>query len=130
MMWIITSAERTTEIWNHFSSTCSRQPPNSLQEPTGLNYQPNSIRWFSCLHLQLRLFYNILGCQDPKMIEEFSSIIQSILNLILELLQMLKQIDVTMPDSLKALMKAYTVRVEKIDLLMEHLIKIKDGNLI
>ena len=80
--------------------------------------------------LQLRLFYNILGCQDPQMIKEFSSIIQGILNLILELLQMLRQIDVTMPDSLKSFMKAYAVRVEKIDLLMEHLIKIKDGNLI
>lgn len=80
--------------------------------------------------LQLRLFYNILGCQDPKMIEEFSSIFQSILNLILELLQMLKQIDVIMPDSLKSFMKAYAVRVEKIGLLMDHLVKIKDGNLI
>jgi len=80
--------------------------------------------------LQLRLFYNILGCQNPKVIEEFNSIIQAILNLILELLQMLKQIDVTMPDSLKAFMKAYAVRVEKIALLMEHLAKIKDGNLI
>ena len=80
--------------------------------------------------LQLRLFYNILGCQDPIMIEEFNSIIQAILNLILELLQLLKQIDVTMPDSLKAFMKAYAVRAEKIALLMEHLIKIKDGNLI
>jgi hypothetical protein len=80
--------------------------------------------------LQLRLFYNILGCQDPKMIEEFNSIIQSILNLILELLQMLKQFDVTMPDALKAFMKAYAARVEKIAMLMEHLAKIKDGNLI
>lgn len=80
--------------------------------------------------IQLRLFYNILGCQNPKVIDEFNSIIQSILNLILELLQMLKQIDVTMPDSLKAFMKAYAVRVEKIALLMEHLAKIKDGNLI
>ena len=80
--------------------------------------------------LQLRLFYNILGCQNPKVIDEFNSIIQSILNLILELLQMLKQIDVTMPDSLKSFMKAYAARVEKIALLMEHLAKIKDGNLI
>lgn len=80
--------------------------------------------------LQLQLFYNILGCQDPKMIEEFNSIIQAILNLILELLQMLKQIDVTMPDSLKSFMKAYAARVEKIGLLMDHLVKIKDGNLI
>ena len=80
--------------------------------------------------LQLRLFYNILGCQDPKLIEKFSSIIQGILNLILELLQMFRQIELTMPDSLKAFMKAYAVRVEKIALLMEHLAKIKDGNLI
>ncbi len=80
--------------------------------------------------LQLRLFYTILGCQDPKMIEEFNSVIQAILNLILELLQMLKQIDVIMPDSLKSFMKAYAVRVEKIGLLMDHLVKIKDGNLI
>jgi hypothetical protein len=80
--------------------------------------------------LQLRLYYNILGCQDPKMIKEFSGIIQAILDLILELLQMLRQIDVTMPDSLKTFMKAYAVRVEKIALLMEHLAKIKDGALI
>jgi PKD repeat protein len=80
--------------------------------------------------LQLRLYYNILGCQNPKVIDEFNSIIQSILNLILELLQTLKQFDVTMPDSLKSFMKAYAVRVEKIALLLEHLTKIKDGNLI
>jgi len=80
--------------------------------------------------LQLRLFYNILGCQDPKMIEKFAYIIQEILNLILELLQMFRQIDVTMPDSLKSFMKAYAAKVEKMGLLMEHLAKIKDGNLI
>jgi len=80
--------------------------------------------------LQLRLFYNILGCQDPKLIEKFSSIIQGILNLILELLQMLRQIDVTMPEAMRTFMKAYAVRVEKIALLMDHLAKIKDGNLI
>ena len=80
--------------------------------------------------LQLRLYYTILGCQDPQMIKEFSSIIQAILDLILELLQMLRQIDVTMPDSLKSFMKAYAARVEKIGLLMDHLAKIKDGNLI
>jgi len=64
------------------------------------------------------------------MIEKFANIIQAILDLILELLQMFRQIDVTMPDSLKSFMKAYAVRVEKIALLMEHLAKIKDGNLI
>ena len=80
--------------------------------------------------LQLRLFYNILGCQNLKVIEEFANIIQPILDLIQELLQLLKQVDVTLPESMKIFMKAYAIRVERIALLMEHLVKIKDGNLI
>jgi len=80
--------------------------------------------------LQLRLFYTILGCQNPKMIEEFVNIIQPILDLILEILQFMRQIDLTLPESMRIFMKAYAARVEKIALLMEHLVKIKDGNLI
>lgn len=82
------------------------------------------------LALQLRLFYNILGCQNPKMVEEFANSIQPILDLILELLHSIQQFDATMPESMRTFMKAYAVRVEKIARLIDHLTKIKDGNLI
>lgn len=80
--------------------------------------------------LQLQLFYNILGCQGPNQIGEFSGIIQNVLDQIIQILQLLQQSEVTLPDSLRAFLKAYAVRVEKIALLMDHLAKIKDGKLI
>ena len=82
------------------------------------------------LGLQLQLFYNILGCQDPEAIKEFGGIIQNILDQIIEMLFFVTKADVIMPDSLKVFIKAYTVRVSTIELLAEHLAKIKNENLI
>lgn len=80
--------------------------------------------------LQLQLFYNILGCQNPETIRKFTDIIQSVLNQIIEMLQLLKEVKVIMPESLRSFIKAYGVRVSKIGLLTEHLTKINDENLI
>jgi hypothetical protein len=78
----------------------------------------------------LQLFYNILGCQGPETIRKFTEIIQSVLNQIIGMLQLLKEVKVSMPDSLRSFIKAYGVRVSKIGLLTEHLTKINDENLI
>ena len=87
----------------------------------------NMVRLYT---LQLQLFYNILGCQDPSMIKEFGTTIQNVLNVIIEMLQILQHSEIIMPDTLKAFIKAYSNKVSQIALLMDHLTKIKDGNLI
>lgn len=80
--------------------------------------------------LQLQLFYNILGCQDPATIKEFGNFLQPILEQIIEMLQFLRKSDVVMPDSLKQFIKEYNQKVSQISMLAEHLIKISDENLI
>ncbi len=80
--------------------------------------------------LQLRLFYNILGCQDRETIDKFAEIIKIILNQIIEMLQLLREVDVKLPDSFRTFIEAYTKKVSKIAILAEHLARIKDENLI
>jgi hypothetical protein len=82
------------------------------------------------LSLQLQLFYNILGCQDPETIKEFGEFIQFILNQIVEILQSFRQMDISMPDSFSSFIKLYSVRVKQIELLVKHLTKIINENLI
>jgi len=80
--------------------------------------------------LQLRLFYNILGCQDAAVIEEFTDILKTILDRIIELLGLLKENEVEMPASLKKFIPKYSEQVNHIELLAEHLKIISDNKLI
>ena len=80
--------------------------------------------------LQLRLFYNILGCQDAATVKESADTIQNILNRIIELLHLLKEMEVTMPNALKEFIKIYFEKVKDIDLLLQHLKTINEGELI
>jgi PKD repeat protein len=76
--------------------------------------------------LQLQLFYNILGCQDPKMIKEFSGLLQGIFDQIIEMIRFMRQIAVAMPELFRSFVKAYSIRVEKLALIIEHLAILKD----
>lgn len=80
--------------------------------------------------LQLRLFYNILGCQNTAAIKAFTEVLQNILNQIIDTLRFLKEVKVTMPNSLKEFMKTYSDKVKDIGLLLEHLKIIITENLI
>jgi len=76
--------------------------------------------------LQLQLFYNILGCQYPKMIKEFSGSLQVIFDQIIEMIRFMRQIAVTIPELFRSFVKAYSIRVEKLAVIMEHLAVLKD----
>jgi PKD repeat protein len=79
--------------------------------------------------LQLKLVYNILACQDNDLLSGSKPII-SLLNGILAMLRILKNMEVNFPSSLKEFLDQYYDKVEDIDLLREHLDKINNDNLI
>jgi hypothetical protein len=71
--------------------------------------------------LQLRLFYNILGCQSNDVLKPFGDILDSMLNQILNYLSQLKERQIFFSETMKAFVKAYAVKVADLLLLDEHL---------
>ncbi len=80
--------------------------------------------------LQLRLFYNILGCQDAAVIKEFGDMLKTILDRIIKVLVLLQKNKVKLPATLRVFIKKYSEQVEKIELLAEHLKIISENKLI
>ncbi|MEN8115384.1 MAG: PKD domain-containing protein [Bacteroidota bacterium] len=80
--------------------------------------------------LQLRLFYNILGCQNNETIKEFQDMINNILGQILEVLTMLKQQEVIFSDQMKEYIAAYQKMVAEIEILKIHIDLLINENLI
>jgi len=71
--------------------------------------------------LQLRLFYNILGCQSNERLKEFSDEINRLLKQILDLLAMLKKFKVIFSNTMKNFIEVYAKKVENSILLPEHI---------
>jgi len=80
--------------------------------------------------LQLRLFYNVLGCQDAAAIKEFGDILKTILDRIIKVLVLLMKNEVKLPTTLKEFIQKYNKQVNHIELLTEHLKIISDNKLI
>ncbi len=106
---------------------------NTVRQILSLNPQENKDefgRLIELFRLQLQLFYNIIGCQNADIIKKFGEPIQFILDLILKLLQMLKDKQIALPSTLQEFMKIYAERVKSIDLLAKHVSTIQSQNLI
>ena len=80
--------------------------------------------------LQLKLYYNVLACQSAETIKASGDVLQRILEQIIQILQILKEIGVVLPDSLKSFIKSFSVKVSDIPILVDHLKKIIGGKLI
>lgn len=80
--------------------------------------------------LQLRLFYNILGCQPNEVLKKFADIISSLLNQIIDLLNMLQEWKVIFSDAMKKYISAYMKKVGDMLLLADHLKIITENKLI
>ncbi|HKJ78677.1 MAG TPA: PKD domain-containing protein, partial [Prolixibacteraceae bacterium] len=80
--------------------------------------------------LQLQLFYNVLGCQEPARIIDSGNKISAVLDVILNELALLKSNRVKMPKSLQDFVAAYQKRIKRIQLLAVHFKTIKQKKLI
>ena len=79
---------------------------------------------------QLRLFYNVLGCQNREVLKASADNLKQVLDLILELLQFLKRFEIIFSDKMKEYIKILAEKVKEIPLLNEHFIKIIEDKLI
>jgi len=79
--------------------------------------------------LQLKLVYNVLGCQNGGRLLK-SEPVMILLDAIIEILGVLQKMEVIFPASFKEFLDQYYDRVEEIDLLRAHLDDINNGNLI
>nr|WP_321357102.1 PKD domain-containing protein [uncultured Draconibacterium sp.] len=73
------------------------------------------------LELQLRLFYNVLGCQDNEVIKKFGDLIDSILNQILNMLKRLQGMQIIFSDTMKKFVDVYAKEVADMLFLAEHM---------
>lgn len=80
--------------------------------------------------LQLKLFYNILLCQDREFIEASADHIQQVLDMIVELLLFLKNSEIIIPNNLIQFLNSVWEKLKEIPLLDEHFSKMKEEGLI
>ena len=73
------------------------------------------------LELQLRLFYNVLGCQSNDAIKRFGDMVSTLLKQIIGLLTTLKNQRIIFSDTMKKFATAYAEKVNDLVLLAEHM---------
>jgi len=123
------SGKRNVDLQTMFEKPLN----NSAKQLTVLSPVENKEEFNNVLEmfgLQLQLFYNVLGCQNADTIKASGDVIQLLLNLIINLLKMLKERQIAMPADLQEFMKAYEVKVQQIPMLMDHIKMIRNDNLI
>ncbi|MDD4778872.1 MAG: hypothetical protein PHV53_11375, partial [Fermentimonas sp.] len=76
--------------------------------------------------LQLKLLYNILGCQNKEAIEKSKSILSRLFKMILTFLKRIKDKDIKLPEDLPDFVKLWSVKVEGKQMLEEHAKKISE----
>ncbi|WP_163323514.1 PKD domain-containing protein [Draconibacterium mangrovi] len=100
--------------------------PKLLNDTSGMvmelaNNQELQKQALTLLELQLRLFYNILGCQDNEVIKKFGDLIDSILNQILNMLKRLQGMRIIFSDTMKKFVEVYAKKVADMLFLGEHM---------
>lgn len=103
---------------------------NTIVEIDRIEFKDDFDKLVQLFALQLRLFYNILVCQDVAVIKESFVFLRNILNEIIKNLQFLKGNKVTLPNNLKEFIKNYGEKVKDIELLSGHLKTIVEQKLI
>ncbi|MBN2635896.1 MAG: PKD domain-containing protein [Prolixibacteraceae bacterium] len=105
----------------------------TVKQIIALNPRENKeeyIRLTELFQLQLQLFYNVLGCQNQDIMKEFGDSLQSVFDLIIQLLLILRERQIILPDSLSEFMKLYAEKVKNIEMLARHISIIFSNNLV
>ena len=80
--------------------------------------------------LQLRLFYNVLRCQNADVVDASAEQLAELLNIIVETLQRMKEFDIAFSEEFRQFVNAWGEKVQGIGILEEHFKIITEGNLI
>ncbi len=82
------------------------------------------------LELQIRLLYNVLGCQSDEVIKKYSEIINILLKQLMETLSLIKELKLVFSETMKKFIEIYAKRVEKNELLLSHVKEVISQGLI
>lgn len=96
------------------------------EKPDNIEYQ-HLVQLFE---LQLKLFYNVLGCQENEAIEKFRDIIDRIFNQIISILKSFVERKISLSEALRAFMESWTEKVSGKPFFEEHGKFILESNLI
>lgn len=80
--------------------------------------------------LQLKLFYNIMGCQNADVVDASADILAELLKLIISILRKLKELEVSLSDSIREFIKVWGEKIKGLAILEEHFKIITEENLI
>ena len=73
------------------------------------------------LELQIRLLYNVLGCQSIEIIKKYNDLIIGLLKQVLETLSLIKKLELEFSVTMKKFIEIYAKRVEQNELLVSHI---------
>jgi hypothetical protein len=115
-------SEMFVDLINHTS--------NIIIELSRNRQSPEFINLVNLLAHQLRLFYNILACQNKDDILKAESEILKMLETIVAVLSALKDARVELPNAMRTFFKQWSARIVGIEILDKHVGIISDSNLI
>lgn len=82
------------------------------------------------LALQLRLFYNVIGCQQNEVLDKSGELLKRLLEEIVAILRNLRERDIKLPESFRPFLEEWAKRVAGKVILEEHVKNILDNNLV
>jgi CRISPR/Cas system CSM-associated protein Csm2 small subunit len=82
------------------------------------------------LALQLRLFYNVTGCQQNEVLDASGELLKRLLEQIIFILRNLRERDIKLPESFRPFLEEWAKRVAGKGILEEHVKIILDNNLV
>jgi len=80
--------------------------------------------------LQLRLYYQITGCQQNDVLDQYGELLKRLLEQILVILTNLRERDIKLPESFRSFLEEWAKRVAGKGILEEHVKFILDHNLV
>ncbi len=107
-----------------------QQTASMIMELSGNRDGEEFPRLVGLFELQLRLFYNILGCQNADIIDASADILAELLKLIITILRRMREREIFFSDGLKEFFKNWGEKIRGKAILEEHFKIITEENLI
>ncbi|MCE5204599.1 MAG: PKD domain-containing protein [Porphyromonadaceae bacterium] len=118
--------DRLEEMFSHVWEETSKWIMELSGNPDSEEFQ----HLVQLLVLQLRLFYNVTGCQQNEVLDKSGELLKRLLEQIVTILKNLRERDIKLPESFRPFLEEWAKRVSGKGILEEHVKFILDNNLV
>lgn len=117
--------DRLEEMFSHVWEETSKWIMELSSNPDSEEFQ----HLVQLLAVQLRLFYNVTGCQQNEILDKSGELLKRLLEQIVAILKNLRERDIKLPESFRPFLEEWAKRVAGKMILEEHVKFILDNNL-